>query len=200
MPRVNSEVACGAGDVGSDPGNRGQGWRHHPLLPTVPPPCSAPILPHPALRSPPYPALPFPTLPYPTLPYPSLPYPTLLYPDLTVPYPTLPCPTLHCPTLPCLPHPTLPYPTLPKPTLPFSTRPDPNTPLSTPINRARPQPAKPEQNGPQTICLNPILPYLPQRGASRLATARRKRDFFIDNLLVRIHIISKMIWWTGLAL
>jgi len=28
---------------------------------------------------------------------------------------------------------------------------------------------------------------------------RKEREFFIDNLLVRIHFIIKMIWWTGLA-
>ena len=27
----------------------------------------------------------------------------------------------------------------------------------------------------------------------------REREFFIDNLLVRIHFINEMIWWTGLA-
>jgi len=26
-----------------------------------------------------------------------------------------------------------------------------------------------------------------------------EREFFIDNLLVRIHLIIEMIWWTGLA-
>ena len=26
-----------------------------------------------------------------------------------------------------------------------------------------------------------------------------EREFFIDNLLVRIHVIIVMIWWTGLA-
>jgi hypothetical protein len=26
-----------------------------------------------------------------------------------------------------------------------------------------------------------------------------EREFFIDNLLVRIHFIIEMIWWTGLA-
>ena len=25
----------------------------------------------------------------------------------------------------------------------------------------------------------------------------REREFFIDNLLVRIHLIVEMIWWTG---
>jgi len=28
---------------------------------------------------------------------------------------------------------------------------------------------------------------------------RGAREFFIDNLLVRIHFIIEMIWWTGLA-
>ena len=27
-----------------------------------------------------------------------------------------------------------------------------------------------------------------------------EREFFIDNLLVRIHLITEMAWWTGLAL
>jgi hypothetical protein len=27
----------------------------------------------------------------------------------------------------------------------------------------------------------------------------RERDFFIDNLPVKIHVIIEMIWWTGLA-
>jgi len=27
----------------------------------------------------------------------------------------------------------------------------------------------------------------------------RQREFLIDNLLVRIHFIIEMIWWTGLA-
>ena len=27
----------------------------------------------------------------------------------------------------------------------------------------------------------------------------REREFFIDNLLVRIHFIIEVIWWTGLA-
>ena len=27
----------------------------------------------------------------------------------------------------------------------------------------------------------------------------REREFFIDNLLLRIHFIIEMIWWTGLA-
>ena len=28
---------------------------------------------------------------------------------------------------------------------------------------------------------------------------QREREFFIDDLLVRIHFIIEMIWWTGLA-
>ena len=28
---------------------------------------------------------------------------------------------------------------------------------------------------------------------------QREREFFSDNLLVRIHFIIEMIWWTGLA-
>jgi len=28
---------------------------------------------------------------------------------------------------------------------------------------------------------------------------RREREFFIDNLLVRIHFIIVMVWWTSLA-
>ena len=31
------------------------------------------------------------------------------------------------------------------------------------------------------------------------AMGGRERDFFIDNLLVRIHFIIEMIWGTGLA-
>ena len=31
------------------------------------------------------------------------------------------------------------------------------------------------------------------------ADAQREREFFIDNLLVRVHFIIEMIWWTGLA-
>ena len=30
-------------------------------------------------------------------------------------------------------------------------------------------------------------------------TYQREREFFIDNLLVRIHFIIEIIWWTGLA-
>ena len=35
--------------------------------------------------------------------------------------------------------------------------------------------------------------------SSDAALGLAQRDFFIDNLLVRIHFIIDMIWWTGLA-
>ena len=38
----------------------------------------------------------------------------------------------------------------------------------------------------------------PESGSADTTTCA-EREFFIDNLLVRIHVISKMIWWTGLA-
>jgi len=38
------------------------------------------------------------------------------------------------------------------------------------------------------ITLHPQVPLKP-----------REREFFIDNLLVRIHTIIEIIWWTGLA-
>ena len=34
---------------------------------------------------------------------------------------------------------------------------------------------------------------------ARTRRIRSEREFFIDNLLVRIHFIIVMIWWTGLA-
>ena len=33
----------------------------------------------------------------------------------------------------------------------------------------------------------------------RRGSGRIEIDFFIDNLLVRIHFTIEMIWWTGLA-
>ena len=33
----------------------------------------------------------------------------------------------------------------------------------------------------------------------RLAVAQREREFFIDNLMVRIHFVIVMMRWTGLA-
>ena len=34
----------------------------------------------------------------------------------------------------------------------------------------------------------------------RVSRPTSEREFFIDNLLVRIHSITEMIWWTGLVL
>jgi hypothetical protein len=36
-------------------------------------------------------------------------------------------------------------------------------------------------------------------GVWRATIRLDERDFFIDNLLVRIHFVIGMIWWTGLA-
>ena len=33
----------------------------------------------------------------------------------------------------------------------------------------------------------------------KVPAEQRERDLFIDNLLVRIHFVVKMNWWTGLA-
>ena len=38
-----------------------------------------------------------------------------------------------------------------------------------------------------------------REGRGGTAPAEREREFFIDNLMVRIHLIIEMIWWTGLA-
>ena len=35
--------------------------------------------------------------------------------------------------------------------------------------------------------------------ADMLIQVHTERELFIDNLLVRIHVIIVMIWWTGLA-
>ena len=35
--------------------------------------------------------------------------------------------------------------------------------------------------------------------ASPLPTCSQKRGLFIDNLLVQIHLIIEMVWWTGLV-
>ena len=32
-----------------------------------------------------------------------------------------------------------------------------------------------------------------------MAPGTREREFFIDSLLVQIHLIIEMIWWTGLV-
>jgi len=44
------------------------------------------------------------------------------------------------------------------------------------------------------VSLEPRYPQLPHA-----IEAYRGGEFFIDNLLVRIHFIIEMIWWTGLA-
>ena len=43
------------------------------------------------------------------------------------------------------------------------------------------------------MCTTPGVSCLPHAGCSK------EREFFIDNLLVRIHFITVMIRWTGLA-
>jgi len=45
--------------------------------------------------------------------------------------------------------------------------------------------------GEDALVAHEVLRQAPARGA--------ERDFFVDNLLVRIHFIIEMIWWTGLA-
>ena len=37
------------------------------------------------------------------------------------------------------------------------------------------------------------------RKSGAIGSLHRERELFIDNLLVRIHFIIEMIWWTGLA-
>ena len=44
-----------------------------------------------------------------------------------------------------------------------------------------------------------VFAHLLERHAHRPVSPCRERDFFIDNLLVRIHLIIVMIRWTGLA-
>ena len=44
------------------------------------------------------------------------------------------------------------------------------------------------------VCANSDIGF----GASPPSTWR-EREFFVDNLLVRIHFIIVMFWWTGLA-
>jgi len=38
-----------------------------------------------------------------------------------------------------------------------------------------------------------------QEAVEMLKVPSGEREFFIDNLLVRIHFIIEMVWWTGLA-
>ena len=44
----------------------------------------------------------------------------------------------------------------------------------------------------------PELPITPHRLVFALS-GFGEREFFMDNLLVQIHVIIVMIWWTGLA-
>ena len=49
---------------------------------------------------------------------------------------------------------------------------------------------------------SPLLPSLPTHLAPRLprgSETSAQRKFFIDNLLVRIHLTIQMVWWIGLA-
>ena len=55
--------------------------------------------------------------------------------------------------------------------------------------------------GGWVFLMSEVLPLCrprPRQVISALYTERE--EFFIDNLLVRIHFIIVMIWWTGLAL
>jgi len=38
-----------------------------------------------------------------------------------------------------------------------------------------------------------------EKKRGRYRRGQREREFFIDNLLVRIQFIIEMVWWTGLA-
>jgi len=38
-----------------------------------------------------------------------------------------------------------------------------------------------------------------RRSVAVTSNTCREREFFIDNLLVRIHLVIEMIWWTSLA-
>ena len=43
------------------------------------------------------------------------------------------------------------------------------------------------------------LKYEPRESCRVLPENGEEREFCIDNLLIRIHFITEMIWWTGLA-
>ena len=43
------------------------------------------------------------------------------------------------------------------------------------------------------------LKYIREASSVGDPTGVQERDFFIDNLLVRVHLIIEMIGWTGLA-
>ena len=76
-----------------------------------------------------------------------------------------------------------------------------------PIMPKPPDPAQLPSTAPScqsTPCSGKRHPILPsaalycERTPYRLL-GRLEREFFIDNILVRIHFIIEMIWWTGLA-
>ena len=47
--------------------------------------------------------------------------------------------------------------------------------------------------------LSLLAPFTHVQVCPKAHTCQRERECFIDNLLVRIHFIIEMIWWTGLA-
>ena len=49
---------------------------------------------------------------------------------------------------------------------------------------------------PFSLSLSPLGPWRPHR---RQPGTLLQRDFLVGNLLVRIHLIIKRVWWTGLA-
>ena len=48
------------------------------------------------------------------------------------------------------------------------------------------------------LCYPQVVHYLLLHGANALL-GKPEGEFFIDNLLVQIHLIVEIIWWTGLA-
>ena len=51
-----------------------------------------------------------------------------------------------------------------------------------------------------TLCeINSDRARTPNRFWKKKAPSNTEREFCIDNLLVRIHLIIEMIWWTGLV-
>ena len=51
----------------------------------------------------------------------------------------------------------------------------------------------------EAVRLLPHPRYRPGPDPNTRIPPLEEREFFIDNLLVRIHFIIEMIWWTGLA-
>ena len=64
----------------------------------------------------------------------------------------------------------------------------------------RPSGALPlEDMSPDVFCVRRAQVEAGMRNAEHNHVLQREREFFIDNLLVRIHFIIEMFWWTGLA-